>query len=572
MNETQIDSLVLDISVRDSSGGKSSAQKINLVTKALVKFESTVQKLDTAAFKSKFASMKKAVKPFTTELTKAKSCILAIDRLLSKKSLTGVTKSVSATVDTQQTNVAPETPAETPKAQSGQAEKLAPKSKASIKGLEEQYGSLIKRVDQANGTTTLFYQKERDGKTIISQVTAELDKNKNVLQKTAQLQKETTKTNQKDLLGNFKRVAMYRLIRTVLKEVVQSMQEGVDNITKFDKDSKKTMGQLSSSMTILKNSVGVTIMPILKLVTPLVHGLSRGLASMANTISYLTAKLQGQSKYMKVNLDYLEEYNKETKLLDFDNFSALNKDQNKAFEMFDWVDTGDGALKGIFEDVKGIEALVWSISSAMAVMGVAKIVTWIQGGGLTSLIKSLTSVDKKMSSIGLIAAGVGLVVESIFNIVNWDETTSGLQKTLDIITLICGVVAVICGLLAAVLPGGAAKIVKATAAVATFVGLATGVGSMISQHADGGMFEGTGTIYHQAGEAGAEIVATGKHGTGVLNVEQFETAMLGALSRYGVARSGDMKVNGNVYLKDKEVGKIVEGAVYDEGVRVGHFK
>ena len=74
-------------------------------------------------------------------------------------------------------------------------------------------------------------------------------------------------------------------------------------------------------------------MPILKMVTPLINGLSRGIASMANSISYLTAKLQGQSKYMKVNLDYLEEYNKETKLLDFDHFNALNKEANKTFDM-----------------------------------------------------------------------------------------------------------------------------------------------------------------------------------------------------------------------------------------------
>lgn len=571
MTETQVDSLVLDISVKDSSGGKSSEQKLSAITRTLLKFESTVQKLDVKMFRNKFTSMAKAVKPFVTEINSAKSSILALDRLLSKKSLTGVTQA-AAKIDTQTVDANTPNNTNSPKSMSGTAQPLEEANKGSLKSLASQYGELTKSVDNANGTRTLFYQQEKEGKTIISQVSVELDKNNKILEETAQLMKRTEKAHKSDILGSFKRVAMYRLVRSVLKEVTQAMSEGIQNVTKFDKESRKSMGTISSSFTVMKNSVGTIIMPVLKVAAPLINGIARGVGTLANAISYLTAKIQGQNKYMKVNLDYLEEYNKETKLLDFDNFSSLNKDQSRAFEMFDWVEMDDGALSGLFEDVKGIEALVWSIAGALTFMGVAKIIQWISGGGITNLIKGLTSVDNKMASIGYAAAGIGLVVESIFNIVNWDETTSGLQKTLDIITLICGVVAVICGLLAAFLPAGAAKIVKATAAVATFVGLASGVGSMVSQHADGGMFEGTGTIYHQVGESGAEVVATGTYGTGVLNVEQFQMAMLGALNDYGAARGDDMKLKGNVYLKEKEVGKIVEDSVYNEGVRVGHFK
>ena len=51
----------------------------------------------------------------------------------------------------------------------------------------------------------------------------------------------------------------------------------------------------------------------------------------------------------------------------------------------------------------------------------------------------------------------------------------------------------------------------------------------VSQLAEGGMMSRKGTLYI-AGEAGAEIVASGSHGTGVANVEQIQEAMYNALA------------------------------------------
>lgn len=72
------------------------------------------------------------------------------------------------------------------------------------------------------------------------------------------------------------------------------------------------------------------------------------------------------------------------------------------------------------------------------------------------------------------------------------------------------------------------------------------------QFAEGGMFNDLlkGTAYAVAGESGAEIVAQGRHGTGVANVEQIADAQYMAMEDYGlreeIARAAEAVVNGVV--------------------------
>ena len=68
----------------------------------------------------------------------------------------------------------------------------------------------------------------------------------------------------------------------------------------------------------------------------------------------------------------------------------------------------------------------------------------------------------------------------------------------------------------------------------------------VGQFANGGMFEGSGTLYKQAGEASAEVVAKGSNGTGVLNISQFRQAMVEALYEYGVMQNGGIDISGKI--------------------------
>ena len=83
----------------------------------------------------------------------------------------------------------------------------------------------------------------------------------------------------------------------------------------------------------------------------------------------------------------------------------------------------------------------------------------------------------------------------------------------------------------------------------------------IGRFADGGIMEqaksftGAGTMYALAGESGAEVVAQGSAGTGVLNVDQFADAMVSALVRYGAAR--DTSNSTTIVLDGNKVGQLV---------------
>lgn len=78
-------------------------------------------------------------------------------------------------------------------------------------------------------------------------------------------------------------------------------------------------------------------------------------------------------------------------------------------------------------------------------------------------------------------------------------------------------------------------------------------------YANGGMFEGAGTMYTLAGKSGAEVVAQGSAGTGVLNVDQFADAMVSALVRYGAAR--DTGNGTTIVLDGNKVGQLVASNV-----------
>ena len=57
-------------------------------------------------------------------------------------------------------------------------------------------------------------------------------------------------------------------------------------------------------------------------------------------------------------------------------------------------------------------------------------------------------------------------------------------------------------------------------------------GGMMTRYANGGVFDGMGTLYALAGEAGPEIVAHGVRGTGVANIEQIADAQYMAMRDY----------------------------------------
>jgi len=93
----------------------------------------------------------------------------------------------------------------------------------------------------------------------------------------------------------------------------------------------------------------------------------------------------------------------------------------------------------------------------------------------------------------------------------------------------------------------------------------------IAEFADGG-FPEEGQLFI-ANEAGPEMVGSMGGKTTVANNEQIVNGIKeGVYSAVLAANSQNKsKLSGDVYLYGEKVGKIIEGGVYNEGVRVGHF-
>lgn len=105
------------------------------------------------------------------------------------------------------------------------------------------------------------------------------------------------------------RIAVYRLIRTALKEIAAGIREGVDNLYLWAqawKDTYKSadrflqsMDTLTTGFLYLKNSIGAAVSPLIDYVAPIIDSLIDKFVSLANAINQALAALTGASLWRK---------------------------------------------------------------------------------------------------------------------------------------------------------------------------------------------------------------------------------------------------------------------------------
>lgn len=118
-------------------------------------------------------------------------------------------------------------------------------------------------------------------------------------------------------LGKFfeslKRIALYRFVRFVLKEISDAMKEGIGNLYQYDKafggDFAKAMDSFATSFLYLKNSLGAMVAPIITSLAPALSSILDIIAEIANGIGYLFAALSGATTFkraIRVQTEYAE--------------------------------------------------------------------------------------------------------------------------------------------------------------------------------------------------------------------------------------------------------------------------
>ena len=385
--------------------------------------------------------------------------------------------------------------------------------------------------------------------------------------------KEDTAQKQSKLLKSITRVAIYRLIRAGLKEITQSISQSLDAIAMFDDGFRGTMSNITSSLTQLKASVGIALYQGLVVLEPIITAISSSFVGFANSISYVTASIRGQDKYLKINTDYWKEYQSAMQgtLLSFDTFTTLSS--NGAFDYSKMFIEADVGASSLADNLKEVNGWVAGLTAALIALGASKVFnTLFTVTGLSKIIdgsKSISAIFKSFPSTftawsktwgsfkGLVLSTSILLLGIADIIANWKNPDfTGWEKAITIISALAAGAAAAAIAVNTLKLGvkGAFAAGAAIAGATLIVGTELAKATKVKAYANGGMFDGTGTMYALAGERGAEIVSTGSNGTGVLNVQQFTEAMLNALTIYGAAKGN---VGGDVYFDSNKVGKVV---------------
>lgn len=102
---------------------------------------------------------------------------------------------------------------------------------------------------------------------------------------------------------SLKRIAMYRILRTIIKEISQAFSEGLKNVYMFNSmaggEMSAALDRLKSASVQATGAIGSAFGELLANLTPILVSILNLITKVANAIAELFAVLGGRSKYTK---------------------------------------------------------------------------------------------------------------------------------------------------------------------------------------------------------------------------------------------------------------------------------
>lgn len=118
-------------------------------------------------------------------------------------------------------------------------------------------------------------------------------------------------TSVRKFTSSIGRILMYRAIRTLLKEVTQSIKDGIDNLSAYsrliDTEFHKSLDGIASDALYIKNSLASVAAPIINFVKPAFDALADSIANALNMLAEFMARMTGAASYskaIKFNTEY----------------------------------------------------------------------------------------------------------------------------------------------------------------------------------------------------------------------------------------------------------------------------
>lgn len=259
----------------------------------------------------------------------------------------------------------------------------------------------------------------KDALDVLRQIRAEKDPFKNM--------EDSAKKNSaklSEMFNSLKRIATYRLIRTMLKEIADGFRTGMNNAYQYSKliggDFAASMDRLATSSLYLKNSLGAMVMPIVNLLAPAIDWLIDKFVALINVINQVFSLLSGAATWTKA-LRFPQEYGAATgaatakvkelqkTILGFDEINKLNSQPNVG---------GSGGGGGMdyskmFEKAEFSKWAQWMKDHLELIRGLVYAI----GAGILAwkLAKHFTNDLKKIAGFAMAVAGAVLYVHGLFD-------------------------------------------------------------------------------------------------------------------------------------------------------------
>ena len=250
-------------------------------------------------------------------------------------------------------------------------------------------------------------------------------------------------TRLSEVAGGFLRIAKYRFIRFVIKQITEAFSTGIKNVYNYSKAIKSSfatsMDEAASSLAQFKNSLGAATAPLLEMLIPYLKIAVNWLIEMINYLNQFLALANGQTTWTRALYKSTSAFDDQAKkskkassaikelLADWDELNIIQNESGGAgaagdaaedyTTMFEEVSEFDNYLKdhfdGILDTVKKIGAaiLTWRLSN-------------IFSGALSSLFRLATGGL-------LIGIGIDFAYRAGFEIGSTGEfSTSSLIKSI----------------------------------------------------------------------------------------------------------------------------------------------
>lgn len=227
------------------------------------------------------------------------------------------------------------------------------------------------------------------------------------------------------VLNSLKRIAMYRLLRSVLKEIGESIKYGYENAYHFSTlmggEFAQKMDKLHGITSQMKNQFGSAFSELTLAVAPFLEGLINMATRVADVISRIFAFINGDAQYKRAKA--LSEPWKEATasakkykdlVLGIDELNILNESKGGSGKaepdyasMFEYADVGEswwqkpvGFIKDNFEDILKIAGLVG-----------ATLLGWKIGASTLAFFKNFkTFLPQMKSALSALKVGMGLTI------------------------------------------------------------------------------------------------------------------------------------------------------------------